>query len=119
MFKRVIILTIIVLISSPMLIVVNAESPQPQRGEYTFIMGSLFSPVRGEDGFITGKAIQLFYYDVNPFISNFGIVEGFTPIRFRDGPLVFLYQPGPFGLIGYVYGFCQGFEILEKENSIP
>ncbi|RLF42260.1 MAG: hypothetical protein DRN12_00810 [Thermoplasmata archaeon] len=90
---------------------------KPKTGEFTFIMGTLFKPVETNTT-VTGKAIELFYYKPSPFIDEFGVVSGFKTVKFDKGLFVFLYRPGPFGLIGYVFGFCRGFEILD-EGSIP
>ena len=87
---------------------------KPRSNKFTFIMGSLYKPIETNNT-VTAKAIQLFYYEPNLFVDKFGIVSGFTPIKFQKGLFVFLYSPGPFGLIVYVFGFCRGFEILGED----
>jgi hypothetical protein len=76
----------------------------------TFIMGTIISP-RDINGTTSAKALHLFYYDHGLFVEHFGIVRGFSTIIFEPTPFLFIYSPGPIGLIKYVIGFCKDFDI--------
>jgi len=118
MYKGVIILMITLSLVIPSSSIgLSNPVEKPKTGMFTFIMGTLFRPVETNTT-VTGKAIELFYYQPNPFIDEFGIVSGFKTIKFQKGLFVFLYTPGPFGLIGYVFGFCKGFEILDENTHM-
>ncbi len=75
----------------------------------TLLLGTIFNPsVNGTK--VNAYAISLVYYNHNDMDDNIGVVQGFKKVSFEKQPLFFLWKPGPFGLISYVFGYCTDFE---------
>ena len=78
----------------------------------TLIMGMLVNTL--EDGqIITANVVYLFYFSPGLFISNAGVLTGLQEVSMIKSPFLFLYSPGPFGVITYVIGFARDFTIVE------
>jgi len=77
----------------------------------TFLIGTVLQPVVTNTT-VQAKAISIFYYNASILHSEMGVVGGLTPVRFEDGLLFFMFTPGPFEKIYYIYGFTPEFTIL-------
>lgn len=75
----------------------------------TFIAGLIFNPQQYGQ-YIKAKAIFLAYYDRGLIIKNSGVSIGFKDVRFKDGELLYMSEPGQLGLV-QVAGICTGFSI--------
>lgn len=77
----------------------------------TFIIGTILQPSI-QNTTVQAKALSIFYYNASILHSEMGVVGGLTPVRFEDGLLFFMFTPGPFEKIYYIYGFTPEFSIL-------
>ena len=91
-------------------IIPKDSEPQALFG-VTFIAGYILNPEK-IGNVVHAKAVFLGYYDRGLLIKNSGIAIGLKDVRFRDGNMLFMSEPGEFGLV-QVVGICTGFHIFE------
>ena len=93
--------------------IINLENDSISSQDYTdktLLIGTIYNPI--ESGLnITAYAISLVYYNHNLTYETIGLVQGLNKISFERMPFLYLYRPGPLGLIAYVFGFCTNFKI--------
>jgi hypothetical protein len=77
----------------------------------TFIAGFIYNPER-VGNIIRAKAVFLGYYDRGLLIKDSGIAIGLKDVRFRDGNMLYMSDPGEFGIV-QVVGICTGFHVFE------
>ena len=76
----------------------------------TLLIGTIYNPIESDKN-ITAYAISLVYYNHNLTFETIGLVQGLNKVSFEKMPFLYLYKPGPLGLIAYVFGFCINFKI--------
>jgi hypothetical protein len=105
-----------ILLASPLLSSSKVQTTQEPSantiGGTTLLMGTIINP-QEEEGIWTAKAFQVFYYEPGILFSQAGVVKRLTTITFSDSPFLQVWTPGPFELIGYVFGIASDFEIIE------
>lgn len=89
------------------------KSTSSLRNGRTLLMGTIVNPVE-EEGMWTAQAFQVFYYQPGIFFNQGGVVKRLTTITFSNDPFIQVWTPGPFEMIGYVFGITSEFEIIEK-----
>lgn len=89
-------------------IIPDDSEPQALFG-VTFIAGYILNPER-TGNYIKAKTVLLGYYDRGIIIKDTGISMGLKDVRFRDGNMLFMSEPGEFGLV-QVIGICTGFYV--------
>ena len=105
-----------ILLVSPLLssskVQTTQEPSETVIGGTTLLMGTVINP-KEEDGVWTAKAFQVFYYEPGILFSQAGVVRRLTTITFSESPFLQVWTPGPFELIGYVFGISSDFEIID------
>ena len=89
----------------------NATSNIETSSRPIFIIGTVTKLIIENDT-INANALQVFYYQSSFLVDNFGIIMGLKPIQIQKTPLFYMYNPGPFGYIYYIIGFCTDIQIL-------
>jgi len=94
--------------SEEVIIQSNDAEPQSLIG-VTFVVGLIMNPqITGN--FVQAKAIVLAYYDRGIITKDSGVVMGFKDVRFRQNDLLYMSEPGQFGIV-QIAGICTGFSI--------
>lgn len=94
--------------SEEVIIQSNDVEPQSLIG-VTFVAGLIMNPqITGK--YVQAKAIILAYYDRGIIVKDSGVVMGFKDVRFRQSDLLYMSEPGQFGLV-QIAGICTGFSI--------
>ena len=86
----------------------NDAEPQSLIG-VTFVAGLIMNP-KITGNFVQAKAIVLAYYDRGIITKDSGVVMGFKDVRFRQNDLLYMSEPGQFGIV-QIAGICTGFSI--------
>lgn len=78
----------------------------------TLVLGTVINPSLHE-GVWTAQALHVFYYQSGLFVHQGGTVKPMTTITFSDDMFISVWTPGPFELIGYVFGVTNEFTIID------
>ena len=84
------------------------KEPQSLIG-VAFIAGIIMNP-QTIGNYVQAKALILAYYDRGLIFKDSGVAMGFKTVRFKDGNLLYMSEPGTFGMV-QVAGICTGFSI--------
>lgn len=91
-------------------IITQTQDAEPQSLiGVTFIAGIIMNP-QTIGKYVQAKAIIMAYYDRGLIFKDSGVAMGFKNVRFKDGDLLYMSEPGTFGLV-QVAGICTGFSI--------